>query len=148
MATPSLYRNMQRTLQRRARGSSLPGGTDIYDFLRSANLLDNLTYDDAHVCGVTAHQMMLVFPKEHIPNILSIGIKDLQLIKHMKKIAASPVGSGMQYPMMYFHWSDLYPLSDWFNLKVSTTQPDDLNTFVDIDVVIEALREEYQSQHP
>ena len=153
MANPTLhmkYRHMKSILaQTKPNLSRFAGHQDIYDFLRTENLLDNLSYDDALVCGVTTHEMILFFPKEHIRDVLSIKVRDLQLIKHMKKIAVSPSSGGMLAQSTYFNWSDSYPLSEWLNLKVSPTKPDDIETtIVNIDVVIESLREEYQSLSP
>lgn len=163
MATPTLYRNLRRTLPRLKTAVELHDRT-IYDYLYSANLLDKVTYDDALVCGVTLsdpHQI-LVFPKEYTRDVLSIGAEKLQLIKHMKKTTDSQWGAvdkanqqhlgrqgmGITTPYRYFNWSDSYPLSHWLNLKVSGTLPGDKTTFIELDVVIQSLREEYHSQHP
>ena len=172
MTTATVYRNMRQKLPqlpsrggglyhflqktRPDRSSAVSHSThhtaDIYDFLKTVNLLDNITYDDPLVCGVTVNDMNLVFPKGYIRDVLSIGVQDLQMIKHMKKMTTTPKwGAEITETAAagrYFNWSDSYPLSQWLNLKVSSTLPDDMTSIIELDVVIQSLREEYQSQHP
>jgi|TARA_Y100000389_G_scaffold35114_1_gene29881 hypothetical protein len=133
------------------------GGNDIYNYMNSMydlSALDKIIYDDNMCCAVhTSNKELIVFPKEYTYNVLNLTHKDLQLVKHLKKVGtklvsySTPQGvSSEKY--MYFLPHPHNTLS-WLNMIVLTEPSYEMDPLgVSIDVVIDSLRDESMAYIP
>lgn len=152
MATAVMYRNMKNTsnLGGALRSKVTNGGRDdLYRFLRACGLNDKITHEDQVTCTVTMNQKThLIFPKEYVPDVLSLKIHHLYLLKQMKQRAYS-LQPG--YDMFFQRYP--YEYLPWLNLKVcdpnipAVEQVPSIER-VGIDIVMQSLREEYKAYIP
>lgn len=159
MNTVSSFRQLRSLFPKG--GFTKLGGNDIYNYMNSMyelTDLDKIVYDDNLCCAVnTSNKELIVFPKEYTYNVLNLTHKDLQLVKHLKKVGTKLVSYsnhvdveqgvlGEKY--MYFLPHPHNTLS-WLNMIVLTDPSHEVDPLgVSIDVVIDSLRDESMAYIP